>query len=121
QEVFESQYMPLRHFITTKQAIIYTILGVLTALGLITVGLSYLSTGEINGFNGWLMVLLSIPLSGFVYMILTQETASRKPMGSFRAFIYALAVFGLLFGILLVTFFIFSEAKPLEWAFKVFT
>lgn len=114
QEVFESQYMTLRHFITTQQAIIYTILGVLTAFGVIIAGLSYLSTGEINGFNGWLIVLLSIPLSGFVYMGLTQETATRKPMGSLRASIYTLASFVLLFSLLLLPLFVFSEARSLE-------
>ncbi|NLK93081.1 MAG: hypothetical protein GX273_08120 [Bacteroidales bacterium] len=119
KEVFESKYMSLRHFITNKQAVIYTILGVFTAFGLITVGLTYFSSGEIDGFISVLIVFLSIPLSGFVYMGLTQETATRNPMRALRASIYAIAVFVLLFGILLVPMLVFGKANSLEGALAV--
>jgi|SRR5690625_513784 len=113
KEVFESQYMSLRHFVTKPRAVIYTILGVLIGFGLITSGLSYLSSGKIESLTGVLMLFLVVPLAGFVYMGLTQETATRHPMRPLRASIYSIAVLVLLFGISLIPIMIFSTSKPL--------
>src|SRR5690625_3721620 len=52
KEVFEVQYMSLRHFVTKPRAAIYTILGVLAIFGLITAGLSYLASGKIEALTG---------------------------------------------------------------------
>src|SRR5690625_56227 len=119
KEVFESQYMSLRHFVTKPRAVIYTILGVLIGFGLITSGLSYLSSGKIESLTGVLMLFLVVPLAGFVYMGLTQETATRHPMRPLRASIYAVATFVLLFGALLVPMLVFGEARSLEGALAV--
>lgn len=119
QEVFESQYMSFRHFVTKPRAAIFTILGVLTAFGLITAGLRFLSSNTIEPFIGVLIVFLSVPLAGFVYMGLTQETATRNPMSPLRASIYAVCAFVLLFGVLLVPILVFGEAKSLESALAV--
>lgn len=119
KEVFENQYMSFRHFVTKPRAAIFTILGVLTAFGLITTGLSFLTTNKIESFIGVLMVFLSVPLSGLVYMGLTQETATRHPMRPLRASIYAVATFVLLFGALLVPMLVFGEARSLEGALAV--
>jgi hypothetical protein len=102
KEVFEIQYMSFRNFVTKPRAAIYTILGVLALFGLISAGLSYLASSKIEALIGVLMVFLAIPLAGFVYMGLTQETATRNPMRPLRASIYAIAVFVFLFGVLLV-------------------
>src|SRR5690625_3793940 len=109
----ESEYMSLRHFVTNPLAVIYTILGVLIGFGLITSGLSYLSSGKIESLTGVLMLFLVVPLAGFVYMGLTQETATRHPMRPLRASIYSIAVLVLLFGISLIPIMIFSTSKPL--------
>lgn len=119
KEIFESQYMSVRHFVTKPRAAIFAILGVLTAFGVITAGLSYLASGKIEALTGVLMVLLAIPLAGFVYMGLTQETATRNPMRPLRASLYTVAAFVLLFGVLLVPMLVFGEAKSLESAFAV--
>src|SRR5690625_7148366 len=78
KEVFEVQYMSLRHFVTKPRAAIYTILGVLAIFGLITAGLSYLTSGKIEDLTGVLMVFLATSLSGFVYIYLIQVMVSRK-------------------------------------------
>lgn len=68
------------------------------------------------------MLFLAVPLAGFVYMGLTQETATRNPMRPMRAAIYAVAVFVFLFGVILVPIgpmSIFGEAKSLEGALVV--
>lgn len=114
KEVFEIQYMSLRHFVTKQQAAIYTILGVLVAFGLISAGLSYLASGKFEALTGGLMVFLAIPLAGFVYTALTQETATRNPMRPLRASIYTIAVFVFLVSALLVPMLVFVEAKSLE-------
>ncbi|RDW17133.1 hypothetical protein CWR48_14500 [Oceanobacillus arenosus] len=119
KEVFEIQYMSLRSFVTKKQAAIYTVLGVLVAFGMITAGLSYLGSGKVEALIGVLMVFLAAPLAGFVYMGLTQETATRNPMRPLRATIYAIATFVLIFGALLVPMLVFGEAKSLEGALAV--
>jgi hypothetical protein len=119
KEVFESQYMSLRSFITKRQAAIYTILGILVAFGLVTAGLSYLATNTMEALIGVLMVFLAIPLAGFVYMGLTQETATRNPMRPLRASIYAITTFVLLFGVLLVPMLVFGEARSFEGALAV--
>src|SRR5699024_12154639 len=66
--------------------------------------------------TGVLMVFLALPSAGFVYMGLTQETATRHPMRPLRALIYAIAVFVFLFGALLVPILVFGEARSLEAA-----
>ena|SRR5690625_285130 len=116
KEVFEVQYMSLRHFVTKPRAAIYTLLGVLAIFGLITAGLSYLGSGKIEALIGVLMVFLAMPLGGFVYMALTQETAARNSMRPLRASIYSIAVFVFLFGSLLVPMLVFGEARSLEGA-----
>lgn len=119
REVFESQYMSFRNFVTKPRAAIFIILGVLTAFGLIIAGLNFLSTNNIDSAIGVLIVFLSVPLAGFVYMGLTQETATRNPMRPLRASIYAVCAFVLLFGVLLVPMLVFGEANSLESALAV--
>lgn len=119
KEVFEMQYMSLRNFVTKPRAAMYTVLGILAGFGLITAGLSYLGSSSIEAFIGVLMVFLAIPLAGFVYMGLTQETARRHPMRPLRAFIYAVCVFVFIFGILLVPMMVFGDAKSLQAALAV--
>jgi len=116
KEVFEIQYMSFRHFVTRPRAAIYTLLGVIALFGLIVSGLSYLTSGKIEALTGVLMVFLALPSAGFVYMGLTQETATRHPMRPLRALIYAIAVFVFLFGALLVPILVFGEARSLEAA-----
>lgn len=119
KEVFKSQYTTFRQFLTKQRAAIFTILGVLTIFGLIIAGLSFLATSKIESFIGVLMLFLSVPLAGFVYMGLTQETATRNPMHPLRASIYAITAFVLLFGVLLVPMLVFGEAKSLEVALAI--
>src|SRR5690625_2966399 len=106
--------MSFRHFVTRPRAAIYTLLGVIALFGLIVSGLSYLTSGKIEALTGVLMVFLALSSAGFVYMGLTQETATRHPMRPLRALIYAIAVFVFLFGTLFVLFLVFVEARSLE-------
>src|SRR5690625_2881168 len=119
KEVFESQFMSLRHFITKSRAAVYTILGVLAVFGLIISILGYLGSSKVEALMGVWMVFLSLPLAGFVYMGLTQETATRNPMRPMRASIYSIAVFVFLFGAFLVPMLIFGEAKTIAGALAV--
>ncbi len=119
KEVFEIQYMSFRHFVTKQRAAIYAILGVLALFGLIVAGLGYLGSGKIETFTGVLMVFLAIPLAGFVYMGLTQETATRHPMRPLRAAFYSISSFAFLFGFLLVPMMVFGEAKSFQAALAV--
>lgn len=123
KEVFEMRYMSLRNFVTKTRAAIYTILGVLTVFILMISGLSYFFMGKVEALSGGTMAFLAIPLAGFVYMGLTQETATRNPMRPLRAAIYAVAIFVFLLGAFLVPIvpkLIFGEAKSLEGALGVF-
>src|SRR5699024_2620261 len=97
KEDFEIQYMSFRHFVSIPRAAIFTLLVVIALFGLIVSGLSYLTSGKIEALTGVLMVFLAVPSAGFVYMGLTQETATRHPMRPLRALIYAIAVFVFLF------------------------
>ncbi|WP_368975308.1 hypothetical protein NST61_01660 [Caldifermentibacillus hisashii] len=122
KEVFEMRYMSLRNFVTKTRAAIYTILGVLTVFAIIISCFSYLLLGKVDAVTGVMMLFLSVPLAGFVYLGLTQETATRNPMRPLRAAIYAVAVFVFLFGVFLVPIgpmLIFGEAKSLEGALAV--
>ncbi|MCM3055300.1 hypothetical protein [Caldibacillus thermoamylovorans] len=122
KEVFEMRYMSLRNFVTKTRAAIYTILGVLTVFAIIISCFSYLLLGKVDAVTGVMMLFLSVPLAGFVYLGLTQETATRNPMRPMRAAIYAVAVFVFLFGVILVPIgpmSIFGEAKSLEGALAV--
>jgi hypothetical protein len=112
----------LRNFVTKTRAAIYTILGVLTVFAIIISCFSYLFLGKVDAVTGVMMLFLAVPLAGFVYMGLTQETATRNPMRPMRAAIYAVAVFVFLFGVILVPIgpmSIFGEAKSLEGALAV--
>src|SRR5699024_12345273 len=62
------------------------------------------------------MVFLALPSAGFVYMGLTQESATRHPMRPLRELIYAIAVFVFLFVVLHVQILVFVEARSLEAA-----
>lgn len=119
KEVFEAKYMSIRNFITKSRAVIYAILGILTGFCVITSGLNYLSTGKIEGLTVALMLFLAVPLAGFVYMGLTQETATRHPMRPLRATIYTIAAFVLFIGILLIPVMIFYTPKPLVNVFYI--
>lgn len=119
QEVFEIRYMSLRHFVTKTRAALYAVLGVLAIFGLIVAALSYLGSGQMETLTGVLMIFSAVPAAGFVYMGLTQETASRNPMRPLRATIYSAAAFALLFGVLLVPMLVFGEAKSLEAAIAI--
>jgi len=120
KEVFEMQYMSFRHFVTKPRAASYSILGVLAAFGLTSASLSYFASGKLEMLTYVMMVFLAISISGFVYMGLTQETGTRKPMRPLRASIYTIAVFVFLFGVLLVPLLVISETKSLEDALAIF-
>ncbi|MEK6452690.1 hypothetical protein [Caldifermentibacillus hisashii] len=122
KEVFEMRYMSLRNFVTKTRAAIYTILGVLTVFAIIISCFSYLFLGKVDAVTGVMMLFLAVPLAGFVYMGLTQETATRNSMRPLRAAIYAVAVFVFLFGVFLVPIgpmLIFGEARSLEGSLAI--
>jgi hypothetical protein len=99
KEVFSEIYMNTRSYMKMWQKIGYTAAGGLLAFGIIISVLAYLSTGDIVAGLGSLIVFFILPVCGFVFLGLTQETAANYPMSPKRACFYVAASCVILFGL----------------------
>lgn len=99
KEVFSEMYMKTRNYMSIWQKLGYTVAGGLLALGVILSLLAYFATGDLTSGLGSLMVFFVAPVCGFVFLGLTQETASNNPMNRKRALLYVAAVGIIMFGL----------------------
>ncbi len=80
QEVFTDMYLKTRNYISMRRMFLYVLLGGFFALGIILSALSYLySKDPLAGISS-LIPFIIIPVCGFLFIGLTQETASRYPL-----------------------------------------
>lgn len=109
KEVFSEMYMHTKNYMSLRQKIGYTVTGGLLALGIIFSLVAYFASGDMNAGLGSLMIFFAIPICGFVFLGLTQETAKSNPMGRKRALFYTLDVGLILFGIIVFVMTFFME------------
>jgi len=103
KEVIGAMYMSTRSYMGKWHVIGYTLTGGLLALGAILTLLAYFASGEILAGIGTGLVFLIVPVCGFVFLGLTQETAGSYPMCWKRALVYTAAAGAILFGFVIST------------------
>ncbi|RST58523.1 hypothetical protein D5F11_017000 [Siminovitchia terrae] len=99
-EVIGQMYFQHKVEVGLKHAIGYVIAGILFLFGLTVGFISYFSTDVISQGISSSLPFIVISGAAFVFLGLTQETASDYPMSWIRALIYAVAVGGILFGLI---------------------
>ena len=109
KEVFSEVYLKTKNYMKLWQKIGYTLAGGLMALGIIISLLAYFASGDIVAGLGVLIVFFIVPVCGFVFLGLTQETARNIPMNWKRALIYVAAVGVILFGLVVFAIVFFEE------------
>lgn len=115
REVFEEMYMKTRNYMDKWHIIGYTLAGGLLALGIILSLLAYFASGDMTAGLGSLMVFFIVPVCGFVFLGLTQETARDYPMSWKRALFYVAAVGVILFGLVVLAM-VFLEERGADRA-----
>jgi MFS family permease len=118
QEVFEEQYMDIRHYMKKSRVAAYIVCGITLLFGVLTALIAYFGThadqaamsylrglgetqADLTALFGVLLVFLSASIAGFTYLGVTQETSSLYPVKTKRALLYALGTLLIVFGILL--------------------
>lgn len=116
KEIFETMYMQKRNYMDTKRVGAYILLGMVVAFGAIVAGMLWFSSENITQVLGVLLVFGVVPATGYIYLGLTQETASRNPMSKKRALLYSGAAFVFLFGITVFLMSYFGQNTELNVA-----
>lgn len=104
KEVFSEMYMQTRNYMSDKRIALYVLCGVLLAFGIITAVITGFNTTRTSAPLGSLMVFGGISLLGFVFLALTQETATHEGMSVKRALWYVLACGVFVFGLFVFAF-----------------
>jgi MFS family permease len=112
REVFEEQYMDIRHYMKKSRVAAYIVCGITLLFGVLTALIAYFdANADPTALFGVLLVFLSVPIGGFTYLGMTQETASLYPVKGTRALLYALGVLLIVFGILLFPLVYFAAGE----------
>lgn len=98
-EVINQMYVHRKTDVGLKHAIGYVIAGSVFVFGIVVALMAYFSTGVVSTGISSIMPFLVMSGSGFTFLGLTQETASNYAMNWKRAFIYAIVVGVILFGL----------------------
>lgn len=114
QEILGEMYMKTRHYMSTWRIALYILCGAVLGFGAIVAALSGFFSGDVNAPLGSLLIFGGIPILGFLFLGLTQETAMHEAMGWKRALLYVVAGGVFLFGVFvfLVTYFENSAGLP---------
>lgn len=114
QEILAEMYMKTRHYMPTWRIVLYILCGTVFGFGVIVAALSGFFTGDINASLGSLLVFGVVPILGFLFLGLTQETAVHEPMDWKRALLYVIAAGVFLFGVIvfIITYFEDSAGQP---------
>jgi hypothetical protein len=97
-EVLSDVHMKTRSYIGPWRMALYVLCGAVLAFGVIAAVPACFFSGNIDALLGALLVFDGMGILGFVFLGLTQETATRKPMPWTRALGYVFAVGLFLFG-----------------------
>lgn len=100
REVLEHVYMKTTNYMSMPRILAYVVCGAVLAFGIVAALLAWLHTRNAASGIGALLPLCTLPLSVFVFLGLTQETAATEPMPWKRALVYALDAELLMFGII---------------------
>lgn len=98
-EVIGQMYVHPKTEVGMKHAVGYVVAGGALLFGIIVGFISYFATGAVSHGVSSLLPFLVLSGAAFVFLGLTQETASHFPMKWVRALIYAVASGLLLFGL----------------------
>ncbi|MDR2552241.1 MAG: permease prefix domain 1-containing protein [Treponema sp.] len=123
QEAIQDAYLGIRRYMKIGRVAAYVISGAALLLGIICALVAYLSVGgsfstpstmeieaRIAAF-GTLMIFFTAAVMGFTFLVLTQESAARYPMGKKRAAWYTLASGLIAFGITLFPLTYFAVSR----------
>ncbi|HBZ11391.1 MAG TPA: hypothetical protein DEO65_16260 [Bacillus bacterium] len=99
-EVIGQMYIENKVEVDYKHAIGYVVAGIVFLFGLTAGFITYFSTGVVYQGISALVPFIVISGAAFAFLGLTQETAGRFPMSKIRALIYAVAVGGIIFGLI---------------------
>jgi hypothetical protein len=116
QEVFENMYMKTRNYMTKKRIALFVLCGAMLGFGVVTSLLSWFYSGDINAPLGVLLIFGAIPVLGFIFLGLTQETAAHEAMSWQRAALYLVASGMFLFGVIVFMMIYFSNGAGLPEA-----
>jgi len=116
QEIIAEMYMKTRHYMSTWRIALYILCGTALGFGVIIAALSGFFSGDINASLGSLLVFGVIPIVGFLFLGLTQETAVREPMSWKRALLYVVAAGVFLFGVIVFIMVYFEDGAGLPYA-----
>ncbi|MDR1013831.1 MAG: permease prefix domain 1-containing protein [Coriobacteriales bacterium] len=100
QEVLSEMYMSTRNYITARRGALYALCGLVLGVAVMVSLLAWFGSEYLSAPPAVFMVLGMPALLGFLFLGLTQETASREAMGWKRALWYVLAAGALLAGAL---------------------
>lgn len=113
QEIFQDMYMKTRNYMSPLRVLLFISCGAMAAFGLIVALLIWFSTGDITGSLGSFLPFGMLPVMGFTFLGLTQETAGKYPMKGKRAALYTIAVAIICFGVLVFALTYFSMGAAL--------
>lgn len=116
QEILAEMYMKTRHYMPTWRIVLYILCGTVFGFGVIVAALSGFFTGDINASLGSLLVFGVVPILGFLFLGLTQETAVHEPMDWKRALLYVIAAGVFLFGVIVFIITYFEDSARLPYA-----
>lgn len=116
QEILAEMYMKTRHYMPTWRIVLYILCGTVFGFGVIVAALSGFFTGDINASLGSLLVFGVVPILGFLFLELTQETAVHEPMDWKRALLYVIAAGVFLFGVIVFIITYFEDSAGLPYA-----
>jgi len=116
QEILAEMYMKTRHYMSTWRIALYILCGTVLGFGVIIAVLSGFLSDDINAPLGSLLIFGVIPILGFLFLGLTQETAVREAMGWKRALLYVLATGVVLFGVIIFIIVYFEDGAGLPYA-----
>lgn len=113
QEILAEMYLKTRHYMSVWRVVFYMLCGTVLGFGVIVALISGFYSGDINEALGLLLVFGIIPILGFLFHELTQETAVHEAMGWKRALPYVLTAGVFLFGVIVFTMTYFEESGGL--------
>jgi hypothetical protein len=132
QEVIQDAYMGIKTYLKPGRVALYVIAGAAAIFGAVS-ALTVYFTGEeqsaleafwepnkkITGALGVILAFVPVVAAAFVFLGLTQETASRNPLSKKRGAWYALGAAVLVFGLILSPLTYFSTDRGLMEAIAV--
>lgn len=100
QEVFSEMYMKTRNYMSAKRSALYALCGLVLGLAVLIPLITWFASGIHVSTVAAIVPFGMTAILGFVFLWLTQETASHEAMSRKRALWYVLAAGLILFGVL---------------------